>query len=198
MFSSFQCRSGRTRLVRFGDIAWTALKASEKIRKPFESWIKALGNKGGPFLRDEFCGDPKKPVNFNFRKHVDMFIYVFYTKKHVEYISVCFIISSTPKSNCLFLGRKCCCDFPPLKSGLQWLPWGLGLRCFRVLLGEIENLDLDAAPGAGGGDGGDGMGWSPGLVGLVDVEMNFRVLLKWGDMYMYVLYMNNISTDYTI
>ena len=101
MLSSSQCRSGRTRLVRFGDIAWTALKASEKIRKPFESWIKALGNKGGPFLRDEF--------------------------------------SATPKTQSI--------------SPLEWTSGFLDPRCFRVLLGEIENLDLDAAPG----EGGDGM-----------------------------------------
>lgn len=38
----------------------------------------------------------------------------------------------------------------------QWLP-GAPPRCFRVLLGEIENLDLDAAPGEG--HGWDGLDW---------------------------------------
>lgn len=102
MFSSFQCRSGRTRLVRFGDIAWTALKASEKIRKPFESWIKALGNKGGPFLRDEFSVTPKT-CQFQFSKTRGYFDICYLYQKHVEYI--CVLLYKTPK-NCLFLGRK--------------------------------------------------------------------------------------------
>ena len=170
--------------MRFGDIAWTALKASEKIRKPFESWIKALGNKGGPFLRDEFSVTPKT-LSISIFENTWICLYMLFRPK-TRGIHLCVLLFPRPQK------------LPDLDENFEIFTTGtpvasLGCRCFRVLLGEIENLDLDAAPG-------EGRGWdAPGLVGLVDVEMNFRMLLKCGDMYIYryiIIYMNDISTDY--
>ena len=157
--------------MRFGDIAWTALKASEKIRKPFESWIKALGNKGGPFLRDEFSVTPKT-LSISIFENTWICLYMLFIPK-TRGIHLCVLLFPRPQK------------LPDLDENFEIFTTGtpvasLGCRCFRVLLGEIENLDLDAAPG-------EGRGWdAPGLVGLVDVEMNFRMLLKCGDMYIYI------------
>lgn len=162
--------------MRFGDIAWTALKASEKIRKPFESWIKALGNKGGPFLRDEFSLTPKN-LSISIFENTWIFLYMLFIPK-TRGIHLCFVIQDPQKLPKIGVQILRFSTTGVDSSGFHGAP----SRCFRVLLGEIENLDLDAAPGAGGGIRGcDGMllDW----FGLVDVEMNFRMLLKCGDMY---------------